>query len=138
MNSKIIGDGGITCSGDISKGFGAGSDFIMIGGLLSGHDENPGEIIEIEDKKFKIFYGMSSKTSMEKNYGKMSDYRSSEGRTCKVPYKGKVENTINDLLGGIRSTCTYTGSENIKQLSEKCSFIKVNNQLNKIYEKYDK
>ena len=137
LNSFIIGDGGITCSGDIAKGFGAGSDFIMIGGLFSGHDENPGEIIEVEEKKFKIFYGMSSKTSMEKNYGKMDNYRSSEGRSCKVPYKGKLEDTVNDLLGGIRSTCTYVGSSTINDLKNRCSFIKVNNQLNKMYEKYD-
>ena len=137
LNSYIIGDGGITCSGDISKGFGAGADFIMIGGLFGGHDENPGEIIDINDKKFKIFYGMSSKTSMEKNYGKMDNYRSSEGRSCKIPYKGQLENTVNNLLGGIRSTCTYVGCENIVNMSEKCNFIKVNNQLNKMYEKFE-
>ena len=137
LNSFIIGDGGITCAGDISKGFGAGSDFIMIGGLFSGHDENPGEIIEENNKKYKIFYGMSSKTSMEKNYGKMDTYKSSEGRSCKIPYKGSIENTLNDLLGGIRSTCTYTGTKNIKELPNNCNFIRVNNQLNKLYEKYD-
>ena len=138
LNSFIIGDGGITCAGDISKGFGAGADFIMIGGLFSGHDENPGDIIEVEDKKFKIFYGMSSKTSMEKNYGKMDNYRSSEGRSLKIPYKGPLENTLQDLLGGVRSTCTYVGSNNIESLSNKCNFIRVNNQLNKIYDKFDK
>ena len=136
MNSYIIGDGGITCAGDIAKGLAAGSDFIMIGGLLSGHDENPGEIIELNEKKFKLFYGMSSKTSMEKNYGKMDNYRSSEGRTCKIPYKGKLEDTVNELLGGIRSTCTYVGAENLNELQEKSVFIRVNNQLNKIYENY--
>lgn len=81
---------------------------------------------------------MSSKMSMEKNYGKMDNYRSSEGRSCKVPYKGKLEDTVNDLLGGIRSTCTYVGSETINDLQNTCNFIKVNNQINKIYEKYDK
>ena len=136
-NSYIIGDGGITCAGDISKGLGAGADFIMLGGLLGGHDENPGEIIEENNKKFKIFYGMSSKTSMEKNYGKMDNYRSSEGRTCKIPYKGSIENTINDLLGGVRSTCTYVGAKNIKELPNKSVFIRVNNQLNKMYANYD-
>ena len=135
-NSYIIGDGGITCPGDISKGLSAGADFIMLGGLLGGHDENPGEIIEENDKKLKIFYGMSSKISMEKNYGKMDNYRSSEGRTCKIPYKGKIENTIEDLLGGVRSTCTYVGAKNIEELPEKSIFIRVNNQLNKMYSNY--
>ena len=137
LNSFIIGDGGITCAGDISKGFGAGADFIMIGGLFSGHDENPGEIIEVEDKKFKIFYGMSSKTSMEKNYGKMNEYRSSEGRSCKIPYKGNLENTLLNLLGGVRSTCTYIGADNIEDMPERSKFIRVNNQLNKMYEKFE-
>ena len=136
VNGYIIGDGGITCSGDISKGFGIGSDFIMLGGLLSGHDENPGDIIEENNNKFKIFYGMSSKTSMEKNYGKMNNYRSSEGRTLKIPYKGKIEDTIENLLGGVRSTCTYVNAKEIKELSEKSIFIRVNNQINKIYEKF--
>ena len=136
LNSYVIGDGGITCAGDIAKGFGACADFIMIGGLFSGHDENPGEIIEENNKKYKIFYGMSSKTSMEKNYGKMDTYRSSEGRSCKIPYKGSIENTLNDLLGGLRSTCTYVGANNIKELPNKCNFIRVNNQLNKMYEKF--
>jgi len=130
LNSYIIGDGVITCAGDIAKGFGAGSDFIMIGGLLSGHDENPGEIIEENDKKYKIFYGMSSKTSSEKNYDKINIYGSSEGRSCKVPYKGSIENTLNDLLDGIRSTCTYVGANSIQELPNKCNFIRVNNQLN--------
>ena len=137
FNSYIIGDGGITCAGDIAKGLGAGSDFIMIGGLFGGHDENPGEIIEENNKKYKIFYGMSSKISMEKNYGKINNYRSSEGRNCKIPYKGNIENTVLDLLGGLRSTCTYIGASNIKELPDKCNFIRVNNQLNKIYEKFD-
>lgn len=136
LNSFIIGDGGITCAGDISKGFGAGSDFIMIGGLFSGHDENPGETIEIEDKKFKIFYGMSSKESMEKNYGKMNNYRSSEGRSCKIPYKGSLNDTVLDLLGGVRSTCTYIGANKIEEMPRKSKFIRVNNQLNKMFEKY--
>jgi len=137
LNSFIIGDGGITCAGDISKGFGAGADFIMIGGLFSGHDENPGEIIEVNEKKYKIFYGMSSKTSMEKNYGKMDNYRSSEGRSCKIPYKGKLEDTVNNLLGGVRSTCTYVGCEKIENMKNRCLFIRVNNQLNKMYEKFE-
>ena len=136
FNGFIIGDGGITCAGDISKGLGAGADFIMIGGLLGGHDENPGEVIEKNGKQFKQFYGMSSSKAMNNHYGKMDNYRSSEGRVLEIPYKGALKNTIEDLLGGVRSTCTYVGAEHINQLNEKCQFIRVNNQLNKMYDKF--
>lgn len=130
VNGFIIGDGGITCSGDASKAFGAGADFIMIGGLFSGHDENPGEIIEENGKKYKLFYGMSSDTAMKKRYGKIAEYRSSEGRTIKVKFKGNIENTVNDILGGIRSTCTYINAKYIKNIPKCCTFVKVNRQLN--------
>ena len=129
----IISDGGITCPGDASKAFGAGADFVMLGSMLSGHDESSGEIIEENGIQKKVFYGMSSDTAMNKHYGGVRKYRSSEGKTVKVNYKGKVENTINDLLGGIRSTCTYVNAKNLKDLSKCCSFMRVNNQVNKIY-----
>lgn len=129
----IISDGGITCPGDASKAFGAGADFVMIGSLLAGHEESGGELIQEEGKKYKVFYGMSSDTAMNKHYGGVNVYRSSEGKTVKVEYKGKVEDTINDLLGGIRSTCTYVNAENLKDLSKCTTFVRVNNQVNKIY-----
>lgn len=130
----IIGDGGITCPGDMAKAFGGGADFVMCGGVFSGHDENPGEIV-IEnvnnvDKKFKMFYGMSSELAMKKHYGKMATYRASEGRVIKVPYKGKFENTILDYLGGLRSTCAYINAYKIKHLPKCCTFILVSQQLN--------
>jgi len=133
VNGYIIGDGGITCPGDVSKGFGGGADFIMIGGQFAGHDENPGEIIEENGQKFKLFYGMSSDTAMKTHYGKVANYRSSEGRTIKIKYKGALENTILDYLGGIRSTCTYINSKQIKDLPKCCTFVRVNRQLNTIY-----
>ena len=136
VNGFVIGDGGITCPGDISKGLGAGADFIMIGGLFGGHDENPGDVIEKNGTKCKQFYGMSSNKAMDTHYGKMDNYRSSEGRVLEIPYKGKLNDTIEDFLGGIRSTCTYVGAKNIEELPERCHFIRVNNQLNKIYEKF--
>ena len=115
---SIIGDGGVTCPGDMAKGFCGGADFIMIGGQFAGHEENPGELIAEQQgkeiKKYKIFYGMSSDTAMEKHYGKMDKYRSSEGRTVKIPYKGKIVNTVLNYLGGIRSTCTYINSKTLK------------------------
>ena len=84
----IISDGGITCPGDMAKAFGAGADFVMVGGQFAGHDQNPGNIIEINGKKYKQFHGMSSEAAQQKHYGKMEKYRSSEGRVLKIPYKG--------------------------------------------------
>tara|TARA_B110000285_G_C15139583_1_gene629812 strand:+ start:4945 stop:5979 length:1035 start_codon:yes stop_codon:yes gene_type:complete len=133
VNGHIIGDGGITSPGDVSKGFGGGADFIMIGGQFSGHDENPGEIIEENNKKYKLFYGMSSEIAMKTHYNKMDKYRSSEGRTVKILYKGQLENTILNYLGGIRSTCTYINAHNIKNIPKCCTFLKVNRQINTIY-----
>lgn len=133
VNGHIIGDGGITCPGDMSKAFGGGSDFVMVGGQFAGHDENPGELVEENGEKFKYFYGMSSEKAMNKRYGKMESYRSSEGRSLKIKYKGSLKNTVLDYLGGLRSTCTYINAENIKHISKCCTFMRVNRQLNMIY-----
>lgn len=121
----IISDGGIKYPGDMSKAFGAGADFVMAGGLFAGHDENPGELIEENGKKFKLFYGMSSKHAMEKYFGKMANYRSSEGDVLKIEYKGSIDNTIHDLLGGIRSTGTYIGAEKLEDFPNKTVFVGV-------------
>jgi len=126
----IIGDGGITCPGDMAKAFGGGADFVMCGGVFAGHDENPGELVEKNGEKFKLFYGMSSQHAMEKHYGKMEKYRSSEGREIKVKYKGPLENTILDYLGGIRSTCAYINAHKIKHMSKCVTFVVVSQQIN--------
>ena len=133
VNGFVIGDGGITCPGDMAKGFGAGADFIMMGGQFAGHDENPGDVVIENGEKFKLFYGMSSDTAMKNHYGQMASYRSSEGRTVKMKYKGPIENTVLDFLGGIRSTCTYVNAKRIKDLPKCCTFVRVNRQLNTIY-----
>ena len=133
VNGFIIGDGGITCPGDLAKGFGGGADFIMIGGQFAGHDENPGEIQEIDGVKYKLFYGMSSEKAMEKHYGKMDKYRSSEGRCIKIKYKGGLEETVLNYLGGLRSTCSYINAQNVKNISKCTTFIKTNRQLNTIF-----
>jgi len=133
IGGLIISDGGCTVPGDFSKAFGAGADFIMAGGYFSGHDESGGDIINENGKQYKTFYGMSSDTAMKKYSGGVANYRSSEGKTVKIQYKGPVKNTILDLLGGIRSTLTYVGASHLKELSKRCTFIKVNNQLNTIY-----
>ena len=130
VDGHIISDGGITCAGDMSKAFGAGGDFVMAGGIFSGHDQNPGKIEEINGKQVKRFHGMSSKKAMETHYGKMNNYRASEGRELAVPYKGDLNNTVNDYLGGIRSTCTYINASNIKQIPKCTTFVRVQQQLN--------
>ena len=129
LGGHIIADGGCTCPGDVAKAFGAGADFVMLGGMLAGHDEGGGEV---KDGKV-TFYGMSSDTAMEKHHGGVAEYRSSEGRTVTITYKGAVENTVLDLLGGIRSTCTYVGAPSLKQLSKCTTFIRVNRQINDIF-----
>ena len=135
LGGFVIGDGGITCAGDLAKAFAAGGDFTMIGGLFGGHDENPGEIIEDESngKKYKMFYGMSSKTAMDKHYGGKASYRSSEGRCVKIPYRGPLSDTIEDLLGGVRSTCTYLGADKIEKMPKVAVFQLVHQQLNTMY-----
>ena len=129
LGAHIIADGGCTCPGDIAKGFGAGADFVMLGGMLAGHDEGGGEV---KDGKV-TFYGMSSDTAMNKHHSGVAEYRSSEGRTVSIPYKGSVNATVLDLLGGLRSTCTYVGAQTLKQLPKCTTFIRVNRQINDIF-----
>ena len=131
LGAHIIADGGCTCPGDVAKAFGAGADFVMLGGMLAGHDEGGGTI---ENGKV-TFYGMSSDTAMEKHHGGVAEYRSSEGRTVEVPYRGAVKNTVLDLLGGLRSTCTYVGAATLKQLSKCTTFIRVSRQVNDVFVK---
>ena len=127
----IMSDGGITCPGDCVKAYVAGAHFIMIGGEFAGHDENPGSIIEENGEQYKLFYGMSSQYAMKHNYTDGNKlYRSSEGRVIKVKYRGSLQKTVDNYLGGIRSACTYTNSRTLKQLSKNGEFIMVNNQYN--------
>ena len=150
LGGHIIADGGCTCPGDVAKAFAGGADFVMLGGMLAGHDEGGGEVITktyrtnelthdninfvSEEKKFVQFYGMSSKTANDKHFEGLKDYRSSEGRTVLVPYRGPVVVTLQNVLGGVRSTLTYVGAIKLKQLSKCATFIRVNNQFNKTYE----
>ena len=129
LGAHVIADGGCTCPGDVAKAFGAGADFVMLGGLLAGHDEGGGEI----DQGMVTFYGMSSDTAMNKHHGSVAEYRSSEGRTVSIPYRGPVKNTLLDLLGGLRSTCSYVGAPTLKQLSKCTTFIRVNRQVNDVF-----
>ena len=130
LGAHIIADGGCTCPGDVAKGFGGGADFVMLGGMLAGHDEGKGKIVKSNGSKFIEFYGSSSDTANNKHYGGLANYRSSEGRTVRVKYRGKIENTITNILGGIRSSCTYVGAPSLKQLSKCTTFVRVSNQFN--------
>lgn len=123
LKGHIISDGGCTCPGDVAKAFGAGADFVMLGGMLAGHSESDGDLIEKDGRKYKLFYGMSSETAMKKYAGGIAEYRASEGKTVQMPFKGDVEHTIRDILGGIRSTCTYVGAAKLKELSRRTTFI---------------
>jgi GMP reductase len=165
LGGHIIADGGCTCPGDVAKAFAGGADFVMLGGMLAGHDEGGGEVITkqyvtnelarpeelqlknrvdlgrtwdsgnhiIERKQFVQFYGMSSDAANKKHFGGLKDYRSSEGREVLVPYRGEVARTIQDLLGGIRSTCTYAGAMKLKQLSKCTTFVRCTQQFNAVY-----
>ena len=156
LGGHIIADGGCTCPGDVAKAFAGGADFVMLGGMLAGHDEGGGEVItklyaskevervdksisfpeyqpKIEEKKFVQFYGMSSKAANEKHFGGLKEYRSSEGREVLIPYRGAVEYTVKDMLGGLRSACTYAGAVRLKYLSKCTTFVRVTQQLNEIY-----
>ena len=152
LGGHIIADGGCTSSGDIVKAFAAGADFVMIGGMLAGHDECDGEVVRkyyetgeqwfdkknekyspvIDKKDVMKFYGMASETAMDK-HGNHNTYRGVEGKTVEVPYRGKVENTVKDILSGIRSACTYVGARKLKALSKCTTFVRVNNTHNQVY-----
>ena len=153
LGGHIIADGGCTCPGDVAKAFAAGADFVMLGGMLAGHDEGGGEVITkiyetnevtktddgffesvYEEKQFVQFYGMSSESANDKHFGGLKDYRSSEGRTVLVPYRGPVAKTVQEILGGVRSACTYTGAMKLKQLSKCATFIRCSQTHNSVYE----
>ena len=135
LGGHIIADGGCTCPGDVAKGFGAGADFVMLGGMLAGHKEGGGDIIEENGSKFIEFYGSSSEEANEKHYGGLANYRSSEGKKVKIQMKNSLDSTIRDILGGVRSSCTYVGASSLKQLSKCTTFVRVNNQYNDTFGK---
>ena len=136
LNGHIIADGGCVSSGEVAKVFGGGADFVMLGGMLSGHDEGGGEYILEDDNPEPIgvkFYGMSSETANEKHFGGLKDYRASEGKEVIVPYRGRIDDTVQTILGGVRSSCTYVGARRIKDLTKCTTFVKVYNTHNTIF-----
>ncbi len=133
LGGQIVSDGGCKSPGDVAKAFGGGADFVMLGGMLAGHDESGGELFEKNGRIYKQFYGMSSEKAMKEYAGGVAEYRASEGKTVNVPYRGRVKDTIQDILGGIRSTCTYVGASKLKELTKRTTFILVNEQHNEVF-----
>ena len=134
LGAHIIADGGCTCPGDVAKAFGGGADFVMLGGMFAGHEEGGGKKIKKNGSQFIEFYGSSSDTALDKHYGGLADYRSSEGKKVQLKYRGKIKDTVLNILGGVRSSCTYVGAPSLKQLSKCTTFIRVNQQFNDTFE----
>ena len=138
LKGFVCGDGGLTVPGDVAKAYGGGADFVMTGGMLAGHDECEGEIRyeERDGRKVPVamtFYGMSSDTAMNKYSGGVAKYRASEGKTVVVPYRGPVEGTMQEIMGGVRSAMTYIGAVRLKEMSKRTTFIMVGAQLNTVF-----
>jgi len=133
LDAHIISDGGLQVIGDFSKAYGGGADFVMSGSMFAGHNECGGDLVEENGQFYKIFYGMSSSTAMNKYSGGVAKYRTSEGKTVKIEYRGPVEDTVLNIQGGIRSCMTYLGAKKIKDIPKCATFVKVSRQLNHIY-----
>jgi GMP reductase len=131
LGGLVCADGGCQVPGDIAKAFGAGADFVMLGGMLAGHKESEQELLD--EKSKIIFYGSSSEKAQQKSADGVKDYRAFEGKSIEIEYKGPVENTIKEILGGLRSACTYVGAEKLKDLSRRTTFVRVNRQLNNMF-----
>lgn len=134
LGGLVCADGGCTSPGDIAKAFGGGADFVMLGGMLAGHDQSEADIVEDADgNRHVLFYGMSSDTAMLRHKGGVAEYRASEGKTVSIPARGDVAATLQDILGGLRSACTYVGARRLKELSKRTTFILVSRQLNTVF-----
>ena len=138
LNGHVMSDGGCSSPGDVSKAFAAGADFVMLGGMLAGHNESGGEIIDGEGgKKYKSFYGMSSAKAMQTHYGEIAGHRAPEGKEVRVPYRGPIEVTIQSILGGLRSACSYVGARRIKDLPKCTTFIRVSMTTNEVFQRFN-
>ena len=133
LSGQIVSDGGCAVPGDVAKAFGGGADFVMLGGMLAGHDECEGTVVEENGEKFMLFYGMSSESAMKRHVGGVAEYRAAEGKTVKLPLRGPVENAVRDILGGLRSACTYVGASRLKELTKRTTFIRVAEQENQVF-----
>ena len=137
LNGHVMSDGGCSSPGDVAKAFAAGADFVMLGGMLAGHDESGGELIEDSEGAYKSFYGMSSAKAMETHYGEIAVHRAPEGKEVRVPYRGPLEVTVQSILGGLRSACSYVGARRIKDLPKCTTFIRVSMTTNEVFQKFN-
>ena len=134
LGGHVIADGGCKYPGDVSKAFGAGADYVMLGGIFAGHKESGGELVTDENGvKYKDFYGMSSRKAQETYYGDLAEHRAPEGKKVRLKYKGDIDITVQSILGGIRSACSYVGAKSIKDLPKSTTFIRVTQTTNEIY-----
>ncbi len=133
LEGHICADGGCATPGDVAKAFGGGADFVMLGGMFAGHDECAGDVVERDGQTCQRFYGMSSRTAMEKYSGGVAQYRAPEGKEVLVPYRGPVAGTAQEILGGVRSACTYVGARRLRELSKRTTFVRVSQQTNDVF-----
>jgi GMP reductase len=138
LKGQVCADGGCTVPGDFAKAYGAGADFVMLGGMLAGHDECDGEIryVERDGKQVPVgmvFYGMSSEAAMKKYSGGVAHYRAAEGKVVETPYRGEVDNTMGEIMGGVRSMMTYIGATQLKEVPKRTTFVRVSAQTNDVF-----
>ena len=134
LGGHVMADGGCKFPGDVSKAFGAGADFVMLGGMFAGHEESGGELVQDDDGvKYKDFYGMSSTKAQQTYYGDLAEHRAAEGKKVRLIYKGDLDNTVQKILGGMRSACSYVGAKKLKDLPKSTTFIRVTQTTNEIY-----
>jgi len=138
LAGHVMADGGCSSPGDVAKAFAAGADFVMLGGMFAGHDESGGELVTGDNgKQYKSFYGMSSAKAMETHYGEVAKHRAPEGKEVRVPYRGPLEITVQAILGGVRSACSYVGARRIKDLPKCTTFIRVTQTTNEVYQRFN-
>ena len=138
LGGHVISDGGCKFPGDVAKAFGAGSDFVMLGGMFAGHAESGGDLITDENgQMYKDFYGMSSELAQQRYYGDLAEHRASEGKKVRLKYKGSIDITVQSILGGVRSACSYVGAKTLKDLPKCTTFIRVTQTTNEIFTNFE-
>jgi len=133
LKGLVCADGGCQVPGDLAKAFGGGADFVMLGGMLAGHVESGGEVVEVDGVEKMRFYGMSSEEAMLRYSGEVAKYRASEGKSVLIDFRGPVDQSVQEILGGLRSACTYVGAQTLKELSKRTTFVQVSQQLNPMF-----